>query len=601
MAKRILVIDSDESFANVLAGAIAKSGHTPLTATNSDQGLTLAKQENPDLIVVCVEAQPTNGYMLCTRLKKDDKLKSIPVVLTSANATPESFEKHKKLKTRAEEYLIKPFQPAALLTKASALLGIAPPSEGDAQKLSEDDESLGLTNLTADDDEPIHLTDDDVHDGGHLEEGVLVDDVEEVVHLDETGTEGDQDLEMFDQAFENLKPIEPAPLERPHLRLAPEPAQDAAFGDDEPLLAPTVVSAPTDDQILAGLTDDEDLRVAAPEDDETLLEDPELQAAPVAVIDELQAAPETVPETVIDELQAPPDAIVEEPHRMRHPVAAAPEHVEPEMGDLLETPLAEDDEPVTGPARSDLQARIAELEMALADRTAEVEAARQSSPSAELQRLKEARNRQEKEILRLREELHEKDKQLLTLEEQQTALEAQAQELRDETKKRESASKALQQRADALAAAAKKLERDLATAREELKSNAGAKAKAAEADKLRTQLTEAKSRCETLETEMTGVRELHESEVSALKADLEKARGELEAARTEIEAARAEAAEAVASSGQNEERAVKAYQKIKNDEKLREKTRKALEIALALLQDNSVEPAEEREPEKRSA
>src|SRR5207302_4448591 len=102
---------------------IAKSGHTPLVATNSDQGMTLAKQENPDLIVVCVEAQPTNGYMLCTRLKKDDKLKSIPVVLTSANATPDSFEKHKKLKTRAEEYLIKPFAPQMMLEKASQLLG----------------------------------------------------------------------------------------------------------------------------------------------------------------------------------------------------------------------------------------------------------------------------------------------------------------------------------------------------------------------------------------------------------------------------------------------------------------------------------------------
>src|SRR3954468_14238923 len=133
MAKRILVIDSDESFANVLAAAMSKSGLEPLTATNSEHGMTLAKQESPDLIVVCVEAQPTNGYMLCTRLKKDEKLKSIPVILTSANATPESFEKHKKLKTRAEEYLVKPFQPAALLTKASALLGIAPPSAADAQ------------------------------------------------------------------------------------------------------------------------------------------------------------------------------------------------------------------------------------------------------------------------------------------------------------------------------------------------------------------------------------------------------------------------------------------------------------------------------------
>ena len=301
-----------------------------------------------------------------------------------------------------------------------------------------------------------------------------------------------------------------------------------------------------------------------------------------------------MPEAVIDEQEGASEAIIEDPES----VAAAPEYAEPAMGELFETPLAEDDEPVTGPARSDLQARIAELEMALADKTAEIESARQSSPSAELQRLKEARNRQEKEILRLREELHEKDKQLLALEEQQTALEAQAQEMRDETKKRESSTKALQQRADALAAAAKKLERDLATAREELKSSAAARAKAAEAEKLRVQLAEANSRCATLETEMTGVRELHESEVSALKADMEKSRAEVEASHADLEATRAEAAEAVASSGQNEERAVQAYQKIKNDEKLREKTRKALEIALALLQDNA---AEEREPEKRSA
>src|SRR5438105_13728648 len=143
MAKRILVIDSDESFAQVLATAIAKSGLVPLTATNSDHGMTLAKQESPDLIVVCVEAQPTNGYMLCTRLKKDEKLKSIPVILTSANATPDSFEKHKKLKTRAEDYLIKPFPASALVEKASQLLGFeAFAGDGAPQAAAEDDESL---------------------------------------------------------------------------------------------------------------------------------------------------------------------------------------------------------------------------------------------------------------------------------------------------------------------------------------------------------------------------------------------------------------------------------------------------------------------------
>src|SRR2546421_9577940 len=131
MAKRILVIDSDESFANALAAAMSKSGLVPLTATNSEHGMTLAKQDNPDLIVVCVEAQPTNGYMVCTRLKKDDRLKAIPVILTSANATPDSFEKHKRLKTRAEDYLIKPFAPQDMLNKAAELLGMPPPVDGD--------------------------------------------------------------------------------------------------------------------------------------------------------------------------------------------------------------------------------------------------------------------------------------------------------------------------------------------------------------------------------------------------------------------------------------------------------------------------------------
>jgi CheY-like chemotaxis protein len=566
MAKRILVIDSDESFANVLATAISKSGHTPLTATNSEHGMTLAKQENPDLIVVCVEAQPTNGYMLCTRLKKDENLKSTPVILTSANATPDSFEKHKKLKTRAEDYLIKPFPASALVAKASQLLGVEIAAE-DAGASIHDDESLGLGNLVPSDDEPIRLTDDDVRDAAPIDEAMLIDDVEEVVQLDESAADDDDDLEMFDQAFESLKPVDPAPLERPHLRLAPEPASDSGAGD-EPVSQSTEVSAPSDDQILAGFSSDDDLPMAAPEDEseEIVGDEPALAAASEeAALDEpLEAQPEMA-------------EVVEE-------TAAADQ----------ETPGAGEDEMfLGGPTVSDLEARVAELEAALADKTAEMESAKASSPSAELQRLKEARNRQEKEIIRLKEELHEKDKQALSLEEQQTALEAENQELRDAARKRESTAKGLQQRADALAAAAKKLERELANAREEIKSGTAAKAKAAEADKLRKELAEANARIEALTTEMSGVRELQESEAAQLKADLEKVRADAERVRSE-------AAEAMASSGQNEERAVKAYQKIKNDEKLREKTRKALEIALALLQDNAVEPAEDREHEKRA-
>src|SRR5262245_17421523 len=156
MPKRILLIDSDESFAQGLAAAAEANGFQASTATHSDQGVALARRENPDLIVVCVEAQPTNGYMICTRLKKDDRLKSIPVILTSENATPDSFEKHKKLKTRAEDYLIKPFGARAFLQTAARLLG-GPAPEVDEQPVDMNEESLGFPGAAASDDEPIQL------------------------------------------------------------------------------------------------------------------------------------------------------------------------------------------------------------------------------------------------------------------------------------------------------------------------------------------------------------------------------------------------------------------------------------------------------------
>src|SRR5712671_7471609 len=209
MAMRILVIDSDESFANVLAAAISKGGLEPLTATNSEHGMTLAKQENPDLIVVCVEAQPTNGYMLCTRLKKDEKLKSIPVILTSSQATPDSFEKHKKLKTRAEEYLIKPFAPQAMLEKASQLLGVklGAGSGGDEEIVSVEDEPLGLADLVDGEDEPISLSAADAAEARSAltEEPLLVEEVEEVEQVIETDAGGgDDELDMFDKAFDSI-------------------------------------------------------------------------------------------------------------------------------------------------------------------------------------------------------------------------------------------------------------------------------------------------------------------------------------------------------------------------------------------------------------
>ncbi|HEY6912839.1 MAG TPA: response regulator [Myxococcales bacterium] len=502
MSKRILLIDSDQAFAQGLSNAITARGFDATLATDSERGMSLAREETPDLIVVCVEAQPTNGYMLCTRLKKDEQLKGIPVILTSANATQDSFEKHKKLKTRAEEYLIKPFEPKVMLERANALLGLAPDIEEEIIQV--EDEPLGLGDLVDGEDEPISLSDAEAAEArnGQPEEALVVEEVEEeIVEVQEEPQQlaDDDDLDMFDRAFDSLGGAPQAPA-APATRAA-EPQQDAS--GDEASRQPTELSAPDDDAVLRSLVQG---------DEPAAMNDPDL---PVALDPDLPAAAQ------------------------------------------------------------DLDARVAELEQRLAEREAELEHARKGAASTnELIRAKEAKNRAEKEIVRLREELTARDRELVDLHEQQTTLESDAQQLKEEAVRREAAIKALQQRADGLSAAAKKFERELSAAREEVKKGAGA-------DELRARVTALEKELETARGEMAtlgGEKDLLAEERDDLRKQLEEAQSD---------------------SARNEDRAVKAYGRIKSEEMLREKAKKALQIALQLLEESPAESDEAEEAAKQ--
>jgi CheY-like chemotaxis protein len=61
------------------------------------------------VIVVSVELPRMSGFWVCSKLKKDERFRDVPLILVSQEATEATFEEHKKLKTRAEAYLHKPF------------------------------------------------------------------------------------------------------------------------------------------------------------------------------------------------------------------------------------------------------------------------------------------------------------------------------------------------------------------------------------------------------------------------------------------------------------------------------------------------------------
>ena len=104
-----------------------------------DANLLLQRQEGaPDLIVLCIDPKRT-GWAICNRLRKSPLLKAVPLLITSAEATAKDFEDHRKLKTRADDYLHKPFLPRDLSTRVCSMLGLPAPGASDELALDGDD------------------------------------------------------------------------------------------------------------------------------------------------------------------------------------------------------------------------------------------------------------------------------------------------------------------------------------------------------------------------------------------------------------------------------------------------------------------------------
>ncbi|MFC5408681.1 response regulator [Larkinella bovis] len=91
-----------------------------LESTNGMQGLQTALEKAPDLIISDRMMPEMDGDELCRRIKSDERIRHIPVMILSALATPE--QKEASLKSGADDYLAKPFDSRELLARIQTLL-----------------------------------------------------------------------------------------------------------------------------------------------------------------------------------------------------------------------------------------------------------------------------------------------------------------------------------------------------------------------------------------------------------------------------------------------------------------------------------------------
>lgn len=124
--RTILVIEDEPAMALGITDALEFEGFRVLTAGTGKQGITLARQEKPNAILLDLMLPDVNGYQVCEDIRRSDAF--VPIIMLTARS--QEADKIRGLDSGADDYVTKPFSPGELVARLRALLRrTARPSE----------------------------------------------------------------------------------------------------------------------------------------------------------------------------------------------------------------------------------------------------------------------------------------------------------------------------------------------------------------------------------------------------------------------------------------------------------------------------------------
>ncbi len=116
----ILVVEDSATQALQLRSLLEENGYEVVVANNGAAAVSCMDEWVPDLVISDVVMPELDGYELCRKIKGDDALKDVPVLLLTQLAEPEDIVKG--LESGADNFVTKPYDPKLLLSRIQYIL-----------------------------------------------------------------------------------------------------------------------------------------------------------------------------------------------------------------------------------------------------------------------------------------------------------------------------------------------------------------------------------------------------------------------------------------------------------------------------------------------
>ena len=122
---KILLIDDDPDFVEATKLVLESKPYEVIMASDGSEGITKARKDKPDLIILDIIMPVKDGFVAAEELKKDPELKKIPVIMLtsfSEKVSETTFSRSQGLTLDTEDYVDKPVEPQELLRRIEKLL-----------------------------------------------------------------------------------------------------------------------------------------------------------------------------------------------------------------------------------------------------------------------------------------------------------------------------------------------------------------------------------------------------------------------------------------------------------------------------------------------